>query len=360
MDILLKDIIKNTPIEMDLQPSFLLNSGKSLYFAINLQEPRTNGGRGMSCYICSFDLTQHSISWVVELKTEEHFNSIFTSPVRINNTLYASSSNEILAINSSNGEILWSKKPKFKYSSGGRLSSVSERLFLSNGGELIELETSSGKVKQSIKPRVKWFDSPVISHKRKLYVSTSNSKILELDYESLTVLGEFKYSGGWAVGATPLFHNDRLVCAGYGGNITIFDIESRLAIKKFKKKAGRKPNQLLINNYFIIFESLENNILTCFDLLKDKKCWKLELKGIQKIWKKDDDTIFILYENDSGYIVDVLNIRTGKLETTIDNSPKVDETHYEFGLWDGSGGLYTESRELFLNYKPGMISVHSA
>lgn len=359
MDIQLKDIVKNVPVGMDLQPSFLIHSGMDLYFVINIREPITNGVRGESSYICSYDLKKHAITWIVELTEKGKFNSILNTPVIINNFLYVVHSNVVFAIDRCNGDVVWSKKLKLKYFLGVILSNVEQRLFLNNSGELIELDPFTGKVKQSKKPRVRWFDSQVIPHRGKLYVSASNSKILELDPDNLNVLGEFKFAGGWAVGATPLFHNDSLVCASYGGSINIFDLESKVATKKFKKKAGREANQLLVNDYYIVFESLENDALTCFDVSKKKRCWKLELTGIKSVWKKDNDSIFVIHERNLNYVVDLLNIHTGKLLTTIETSPKVSEANYKFGLWDGSGGLCSESGELFLNYKPDVISIHS-
>ncbi|NVJ59496.1 MAG: PQQ-binding-like beta-propeller repeat protein [Gammaproteobacteria bacterium] len=350
----IKKLLNESDNAMDAQASYIVQSDAFLYFGVNFRMPSPNDGIDNYCYVVAYDVDSDRLLWTTKLVGNKC--SINDNPVLIDESIIAVSTNQIAAMDKDTGAVIWERK--FKKSGGVKLSTHENRLFVSNWGELAEIDISTGNTKKSVKPRVKWFDSGVVAYESRFFVSTANSKILELD-ESLNVVQEFKFPGGWAIGCAPLIHGSKMVSSSYGAKSIVFDLNSNEVEKRFKKTSGSRPNHLLIGDCYILHESLVCNKLTCFSLSKRKKLWSNDLAGIQGVWKKDDNSAFIVFEKDDSYVAGIIDVKGGNVTSILDIGNLGVPSAYKFGLWDGIS-INRINQCILLNYNPGLIKIFNA
>lgn len=349
MKIDLKKIVELESNNLNALPVHPVLFDEQLIFGINIESNIDSIPVQKPCCLVNLDTKDYTINWKLELTGSE----VKTKPKELCGIVFICTDYELIAIDKTSGEKKWNKI--FKKHTDPEISVINDRLFFSNWGEIQEINPENGKKIISKKPRVKWFDSEIVVSNNRFFVSTSNSKILELSSLNLEVLNQYKYPGGWAMGCCPFIFENKLVSSSYAGKIISFDLETNLPVKRMNKKAGSKPQQLIINQNGFFYEGHLDNKLTCYDLSTYKKKWSNQIERIQALQNVDKE-LFIVFKENENYVVGKVEIKTGKVIEIVEESEFSNWSLYKWDLWQGIA-VETSKEYLVLAYEPNKISI---
>lgn len=349
MKIDLTEIIKTTS-KKDLLPVYPILIEDKLIFGVNVDSENSNVF-GNECFVVCLNLKTNLPYWILDYKNSLSVG-INTHLKISNDILFFCTSFELFAINIKDGSIIWKKVYK---NTSPQISIINNRLFFSNWGEMMELDLHTGKKIMSKKIRVNWYDSEIIPYKNRFFSATSNSKIVELSLSTLEVINKYEFPGGWAMGAKPLFFDNYILSSSYCSKIIIFDLDSNLAIKKFNKMSGSTPRQIVIGSKAFFYEARLDNKLTCYDLIKCKKAWNLEINNLQN-FQVINNKLYAIFKDKGNYIIGIINQDNGTIDTILDSSEYNYWDRYTSDLWQGVAIEFDKNNIIFA-YEPNKLTI---
>ena len=346
------DILSNTELNksFDIEPSFPKLIGSQLIVGQNSIDWNERGKKRNEFSIACYNLKNSELVWETLFKSEQS-NCLKCEVIEIDGNLIACSSNKLFSINSTSGEINWTRK--FSKHSSPKLSIIGGKVFWSNWGELQEIDPNNGKKIKSLKPRIKWFDSVIIENDLRYFVSTSNSKILELDIQELSVKTEFKFKGGWAVACEPHFFKNLMISNSYGSKTNVYNLNDNSQLKSFNRKTGAKPVQAGFEEFFLSYHGNSDNKLNCFDIYNLKKKWSKEIERIQ-FMQIDDGKVEFFFKENERFKIGELTIKEPTSVKIINESEYQNWSNYPFDLWEGVSIIKNEIFKVY-NYEPNKI-----
>lgn len=330
-------------------PCFPIIENEFIYLGLRFTDEDSDINSVKSYQIQKIDYKSEDIIWSIELSDD----TVLCKPIILDDKILFSTNSGLIAINKLNGKQVWKFKAKIGTS---HLSSLDDKIYLTNKNTIEVIDIKSGKRLKQKKYRVKWIDSPVIYGHNKLFISTSNSKILKIDKDSLEILTEYKYPGGWAIGTTPAFYKNQILSNSYASYITSFDIYSGDIIWKIKKKVGSEPKQLITSEFLYAIETIGAHKLTSINLSKGKKEWSKDYHIHELIDFDNNILIGTLKQEDGQYIIGFLSKKNGEL---INSLPLIDfifDNRFQYRLWS-EAIIEKNNEKIVVCYKPNEITI---
>lgn len=330
-------------------PCYPTIEGEFIYIGLRFTDKNSDINSIESYQIRKINSETEDIIWSVDLNKD----NLLCKPIIIENKILFSTSNGLIAINKLNGEQIWKFKAKIWNS---HLSSLDNKVYLTNKNAIEIIDIDSGKRQKQKKYRIKWIDSPVVSKNNKLFISTSNSKIIEIDKESLDILTEYKYPGGWAIANTPEFYQNQILSNSYASYITSFDIETGDIIWRIKKKVGSEPKQLITPEFLYAIEILGAHKLTSINLSKGKKVWSKDYH-IHELVDFDNTTLLgTLKQEDGQYVISFINKKNGEIINSLPSNDFKFDDKFQYRLWS-EAIIENNNTESIICYKPNEITI---
>jgi outer membrane protein assembly factor BamB len=292
------------------------------------------------------------VFWTLDIDDKD----ILCKPIISNNKLIVTTKNNIFAIDKENSYIIWNVKMKNSHS---HLSVINGLIYLINDNSITVIDSESGKKVATKKYRIKWFDSPVVVNDDRFFVSTSNSKIIEVHKDTLEVINEYKYPGGWAIACTPDFFSNQIISNSYSAYVSSFDIDSSEIVWRVKKQVGSQPKQLLISKdeLLLFSEGLNKYELSAIKLSKGKKIWSKEYH-IQALSDYSNDEIAsIMMNRDGQYLLCLINKNDGNITCEMCSTDFIFDDKFQYQLWNGSEVVKSE-KLLVACYSPNEVFIY--
>lgn len=277
------------------------------------------------------------------------------TPVVCQDRIIVSTRYQVLCFSLPNLDLLWSHR--FKQHCSLAKCSVSERtLYLLRWNEILKIDVSTGQILLKRKYRIKWFDSALQVFRGRYFAATSNSKIVELDAQTLDIVREYKYSGGWAIASTPYLYGNLMISSSYASEIIAFNLDTNLPEWKMKKKAGAKPLQHFSQDCALIYDGHIDTRLQKIRL-DGKRLWSVPLERVQALHILNEVEFLAVYKSAVDiYSLGLFDYRTGKLIQNLAEYALPDRSLYSYDLWDGVSIVENETH-IVSNFKPGELTL---
>ncbi|WP_282133770.1 PQQ-binding-like beta-propeller repeat protein [Cellulophaga baltica] len=330
-------------------PCYPIIEDEFIYLGLRFTNKDSDINSVKSYQIRKINSKTEDIIWSINLSED----TVLCKPIIIESKIFFSTTSGLIAIDKLNGRQVWKYKAKIWDS---HLSSIDDKIYLTNKNAIEVIDVSSGTRQKQKKYRIKWIDSPVVTKNSKLFISTSNSKILEIDKNSLEILTEYKYPGGWAIATTPEFYQNQILSNSYASYITSFDIDTGDIVWRIKKKVGSEPKQLITSESLFAIEILRAHKLTSINLSKGKKTWSKDYH-IHELIDFDDNTLLgTLKQEDGQYVIGFLNKKSGELMNSLPpNNFKFDDK-FQYRLWS-EAVIEKNDNKSVVCYKPNEITI---
>jgi len=330
-------------------PCYPIIEDDLIYIGLRFTNKNSDINSTESYQIRKINSKTEDVIWSIVLDKD----NILCKPIIVENKILFSTSSGLIALDKLNGEQIWKFKAKIWAS---HLSLVDKKVYLTNKNAIEVIDIDSGKRLKQKNYRIKWIDSPVVSKNNKLFISTSNSKIFEIDKNSLEILTEYKYPGGWAIATTPVFYKNQILSNSYASYITSFDIDSGEIVWRIKKKVGSEPKQLITSDFLYAIEILGAHKLTSINLSKGKKIWS---KGyhIHELIDFDDNTLLgTLKQGNGQYIIGLINKKNGELINSLPSNDFKFDDKFQYRLWS-EAIIESNDEKSIICYKPNEITI---
>lgn len=330
-------------------PCYPIIENEFIYIGLRFTDKDSDINSVKSYQIQKIDSKSGNVLWSIDLSDD----TVLCKPIILDDKILFSTNSGLIAINKLDGKQVWKFKAKIWTS---HLNFIDNKIYLTNKNAIEVIDIKSGKRLKQKKYRIKWIDSPVITENNKLFISTSNSKILKIDKESLEILTEYKYPGGWAIATTPVFYKNQILSNSYASYITSFDIDSGDVIWRIKKKVGSEPKQIINSEFLYAIEILGAHKLTSINLSKGKKVWSKDYH-IHELIDFDNNTLLgTLKQEDGQYIIGFLSKKNGELMNSLPLSGFKFDDKFQYGLWS-EAVIENNNERIVVCYKPNEIII---
>jgi len=330
-------------------PCYPTIENEFIYIGLRFTDKNSDINSIESYQIRKINSKTEDVIWSIDLNKD----SLLCKPIIVENKILFSTNSGLIAIDKLNGKQIWKFKAKIWTS---HLSSLDNKIYLTNKNAIEIIDIDSGKRQKQKKYRIKWIDSPVVSKNNKLFVSTSNSKIIEIDKESLDILTEYKYPGGWAIANTPGFYQNQILSNSYASYITSFDIETGDIIWRIKKKVGSEPKQLITPEFLYAVEILGAHKLTSINLSKGKKVWSKDYHIHELVEFNNKTLLGTLKQDDGQYIIGFINKKNGEITNTLPSNDFKFDDKFQYRLWS-EAIIENNNTESIVCYNPNEITI---